>query len=89
MAKAKQTPVKQKQIVLTREQYAIFFKVRSLLDASSDALDNIDGDGNLFEIGKQVGDACGDIISAYNELGELIDQTNPNDDEFGFEFEIN
>ena len=78
-----------KQIVLTKEQYAILFKVRSLLDTASDSLDNIDGDGNLFEIGKQVGDACGDIISAYNELGELIDQTNPNDDELGFEFEIN
>jgi len=91
MAKAKQaTTVKEKQIVLTREQYAILFKVRSLLDASSDALGNIDGDGNLFEIGKQVGDAYGDIISAYNELGELIDQTNPNDDnEHEWEFEIN
>ena len=88
MAKAVKTTT-EKQIVLTKEQYAILFKVRSLLDASSDALNNIDGDGNLFEIGKQVGDATGDIISAYNELGELIDQTNPNDDEFGFEFDIN
>jgi len=88
MAKAVKTKT-EKQIVLTREQYAILFKVRSLLDTASDSLDNIDGDGNLFEIGKQVGDACGDIISAYNELGELIDQTNPNDDELGFEFEIN
>ena len=88
MAKAVKTKT-EKQIVLTREQYAILFKVRSLLDTASDSLDNIDGDGNLFEIGKQVGDACGDIISAYNELGELIDQTNPNDDELGFEFDIN
>ena len=77
-----------KQIVLTKEQYKILFKVRSLLDASSDALNNIDGDGNLFDIGKQVGDASGDIISAYNELGELIDQTNPNDED-EWEFEIN
>jgi hypothetical protein len=77
-----------KQIVLTKEQYKILFKVRSLLDASSDALNNIDGDGNLFDIGKQVGDALGDIISAYNELGELIDQTNPNDED-EWEFEIN
>ena len=81
MAKAKQTPVKTevKQIVLTKEQYAILFKVRSLLDSASDTLDGIDGDENLFEIGKQVGDATGDVINAFNELGELIDQTNPND----------
>jgi hypothetical protein len=87
MAKAT-TKTETKQIVLTKEQYAVLFKVRSLLDASSDALNNIDGDGNLFDIGKQVGDACGDIISAYNELGELIDQTNPNDED-EWEFEIN
>jgi hypothetical protein len=81
MAKAKQTPVKTevKQIVLTKEQYTILFKVRSLLDSASDTLDGIDGDENLFEIGKQVGDATGDVINAFNELGELIDQTNPND----------
>ena len=90
MAKAKQaTPVKQKQIVLTREQYAILFKVRSLLDTASDTLGDIDGEGNLFEMGRSVGDATGDIVNAYNELGELIDQTNPNDDELGFEFDIN
>ena len=89
MAKAKQATT-EKQIVLTKEQYKILFKVRSLLDAASDALNNIDGDGNLFEIGKQVGDATGDIISAYNELGELIDQTNPNDESDNeWEFEIN
>lgn len=89
MAKAAvKTTAEEKQIVLTREQYKILFKVRSLLDASSDALNNIDGDGNLFDIGKQVGDASGDIISAYNELGELIDQTNPNDED-EWEFEIN
>ena len=88
MAKATTTKTETKQIVLTKEQYAVLFKVRSLLDASSDALNNIDGDGNLFDIGKQVGDACGDIISAYNELGELIDQTNPNDED-EWEFEIN
>lgn len=68
-----------KQIVLTKEQYTILFKVRSLLDSASDTLDGIDGDENLFEIGKQVGDATGDVINAFNELGELIDQTNPND----------
>ena len=79
MAKAKQTKVETKQIVLTKEQYAILFKVRSLLDSASDTLDGIDGDENLFEIGKQVGDATGDVINAFNELGDLIDQTNPND----------
>lgn len=78
MAKAKQTSVV-KQIVLTKEQYAMLFKIQSLLDNASDTLDEIDGDDNLFEIGKAVGDATGDIINAFNELGELIDQTNPND----------
>ena len=88
MAKAVKTTT-EKQIVLTREQYAILFKVRSLLDNASDSLDAIDGDENLFYMGKQVGDACGDIITAFNDLGDLIDATNPNDDELGFEFEIN
>jgi hypothetical protein len=78
-----------KQIVLTKEQYAILFKVRSLLDNASDTLGDIDGDGSLFEIGRSVGDACGDVINAYNNLGDLIDATNPNDDELGFEFDIN
>ena len=85
----KQTPAETKQIVLTKEQYAILFKVRSLLDSASDTLNDIDGDGNLFEIGKQVGNATNDIIIAFNDLGDLVDATNPNDDEHEFEFEIN
>ena len=91
MAKAKTTPVKSelKQIILTQEQYAILFKVRSLLDSASDTLNDIDGEDNLFEIGKQVGNATNDIIIAFNDLGDLIDATNPNDDEHEFEFEIN
>ena len=88
MAKAVKTTT-EKQLVLTKEQYAILFKVRSLLDTASDTLGDIDGEGNLFEMGRSVGDATGDIVNAYNELGELIDQTNPNDDELGFEFDIN
>jgi hypothetical protein len=90
MAKAKQTPVETKQIVLTTEQYAVLFKVQSLLDSASDTLNDIDGDDNLFEIGRQVGDASADLISAFNELGDLIDETNPNDlSEGDFEFEVN
>ena len=85
----KQTPAETKQIVLTKEQYAILFKVRSLLDSASDTLNDIDGDDNLFEIGKQVGNATNDIIIAFNDLGDLVDATNPNDDEHEFEFEIN
>ena len=60
-----------------------------MLDNASDTLGDIDGDGNLFEIGRSVGDATGDIISAFNELCDLIDQTNPNDSDNEFEFEIN
>jgi hypothetical protein len=89
MAKAVKTTTEEKQIALTKEQYAILFKVRSLLDMASDSLDAIDGDENLFYIGKQIGDATGDIITAFNDLGDLIDATNPNDDEHEFEFEIN
>ena len=84
----KQTPAETKTITLTKEQYAILFKVRSLLDNSSDTLDAIDGEDNLFEIGKRVGNATNDIIIAFNDLGDLIDATNPNDDEHEFEFEI-
>ena len=79
MAKAKQTSVETKQIVLTKEQYAVLFKVRSLLDSATDTLDNIDGDENSFAIGRMVGDAHSDLIHAFNDLGDLIDETNPND----------
>jgi len=89
MAKAKQIQAESKTVTLTKEQYAILFKVRSLLDNASDSLDAIDGDENLFYMGKQVGDAHGDILTAFNDLGDLIDATNPNDDEHEFEFEIN
>jgi len=89
MAKEVKTTAEEKQIVLTKEQYAILFKVRSLLDNASDTLGDIDGEGNLFEMGRSVGDACSDVINAYNNLGDLIDATNPNDDEHEFEFEIN
>ena len=89
MPKAKQIQAETKTVTLTTEQYAVLFKIQSLLDNASDTLGDIDGDGNLFEIGRSVGDATGDIISAFNELGDLIDQTNPNDSDNEFEFEIN
>jgi hypothetical protein len=91
MAKAKTTtPVETKTVTLTLEQYAVLFKVRSLLDNASDTLDRIDGDENAFAIGRMVGDAYSDIINAFNDLGDLVDETNPNDlDEDDFEFEIN
>jgi hypothetical protein len=79
MAKAKQTPVETKTVTLTKEQYAVLFKIQSLLDSASDTLDAIDGGSNLFEIGKQVGDATSDIVNAFNDLGDLIDEINPND----------
>jgi hypothetical protein len=89
MGKAVKT-VEVKTVTLTMEQYAVLFKVRSLLDNASDTLDTIDGDENAFVIGKMVGDACSDIVSAFNDLGDLIDETNPNDlSEDDFEFESN
>jgi hypothetical protein len=90
MSKAKTTPVETKTITLTTEQYAVLFKVRSLLDNASDTLDAIDGDENAFAIGRMVGDAYSDIINAFNDLGDLVDETNPNDlSDNDFEFEIN
>jgi hypothetical protein len=89
MAKEVKTTVEEKQIVLTKEQYAILFKVRSLLDNASDSLDAIDGDENLFYIGKQIGNATNDIIIAFNDLGDLIDATNPNDVSDEWEIEMN
>jgi hypothetical protein len=89
MAKEVKTTVEEKQIVLTKEQYAILFKVRSLLDMASDSLDAIDGDENLFYIGKQIGNATNDIIIAFNDLGDLIDATNPNDVSDEWEIEMN
>jgi len=89
MAKEVKTTVETKQIVLTKEQYAILFKVRSLLDMASDSLDAIDGDENLFYIGKQIGNATNDIIIAFNDLGDLIDATNPNDVSDEWEIEMN
>ena len=91
MCKAvKTTTVEVKTVTLTTEQYAVLFKVRSLLDNASDTLDAIDGDENAFAIGRMVGDAYSDIINAFNDLGDLIDETNPNDlSEDDFEFEAN
>jgi len=89
MAKATTTPVETKTITLTTEQYEVLFKVRSLLDNASDTLNNIDGDENAFAIGRMVGDAYSDIITAFNNLGDLIDETNPNDVSNGWEVEMN
>jgi hypothetical protein len=90
MAKTKPAPVEEvKQIVLTQEQFNTLTEIRNSLDTISEVLNGIDGDENLFEMGKQVGNATNDIIIAFNDLGDLIDATNPNDDEHEFEFEIN
>jgi hypothetical protein len=90
MGKAVKTTVEVKTVTLTMEQYAVLFKVRSLLDNASDTLDNIDGDENAFAIGRMVGDAYSDIVNAFNDLGDLVDETNPNDlNEDDFEFEAN
>jgi hypothetical protein len=86
MAKAKQTKVEEvKQIVLTKEQFNKLNEIRSLLDNASDTLDEIDGDGNLFEIGKSVGDATSDLINAFNELGNLIDVLDDQVNDYGDE----
>jgi methyl-accepting chemotaxis protein len=88
MAKAKQIKVEEvKQIVLTEKQFEALNEIRSLLDSASDTLDDIDGDGNLYEIGKSVGDATSDIVKAFNELGDLIDDLDDQINDFDFEDE--
>ena len=90
MAKTTTTPVETKTITLTTEQYAVLFKIQSLLDSASDTLNDIDGNDTLFEIGRQVGDASSDLINAFNELGDLIDETNPNDlNDNEWKFDVN
>jgi len=94
MAKAKTTPVQQEQVItLTKEQFQSLLKVRELLDAATDTLDNIDGDENPFAIGRMVGDAHSDLIHAYNELADvivdkqtddIIDEYNDDKDEWTF-----
>jgi hypothetical protein len=88
MAKAKQTKVEEvKQIVLTQDQFNKLIEVKSLLDSASDTLDEIDGDGNLFEIGKLVGDATSDIVKAFNDLGDIVDELDDQVNDFDFEDE--
>lgn len=74
MSKSKTQPEAKepKQIVLTQEQFVKLINIHSILDNASDTLNDIDGDDNLFEIGKQVGDATNDIINAFNDLGDII-----------------
>ena len=87
MAKAVKTTT-EKAFMLTQDQFNVLVEVRSYLDSASDTLDAIDGEDNLFEMGKKVGDATGDIINSFNKLGDLIDSINP-DAENEWEFEVN
>jgi hypothetical protein len=88
MAKTKPAPVEEvKQIVLTQEQFEKLSEIRSLLDNASDTLNNIDGDENAFAIGRMVGDATSDLIKAFNDLGDIVDELDVNNYEFEFESE--
>jgi hypothetical protein len=71
--KANLAAKEEKLITLTREQFAKLIEIHSMLDNASDTLGSIDGDENAFAIGRLVGDACSDIINAYNNLGDIID----------------
>lgn len=77
-----------KAYMLTEAQLELLTKAHSSLDTASDTLNGIDGDENLYEIGKQVGDATSDIINAFNDLGDIIDSFIPDSDN-DFEFEEN
>jgi hypothetical protein len=86
MAKTKSAPVEEvKQIVLTQEQFEKLSEIRSLLDNASDTLNNIDGDENAFAIGRMVGDATSDLIKAFNDLGDIVDELDVNNYYGGFE----
>ena len=76
MGKAVKTTTVQEEklITLTKEQFVKLIEIHSMLDNASDTLNDIDGDDNLFEIGKSVGDACSDIVNAFNDLGDIIDE---------------
>ena len=86
MAKTKSAPVEEvKQIVLTREQFEKLSEIRSLLDNASDTLNDIDGNENAFAIGRMVGDATSDLIKAFNNLGDIVDELDVNNYYGGFE----
>jgi hypothetical protein len=74
MGKAVKTTTTQEEklITLTKEQFIKLINIHSMLDNASDTLNDIDGDDNLFEIGKAVGDACSDVVNAFNNLGDII-----------------
>ena len=76
-----------KAYMLTEAQLELLTKAHSLLDTASDTLNGIDGDENLYEIGKKVGDATSDLINAFNDLGDIIDSFMSDDDN-DFEFDI-
>ena len=76
-----------KAYMLTEAQLEMLTKAHSLLDTASDTLNGIDGDENLYEIGKKVGDATSDLINAFNDLGDIIDSFMSDDDN-DWEFEI-
>ena len=67
-----------KQIILTKKQFEKLIEIRELLDNSSETLDAIDGEDSLFNIGKQISNAFGDIINSYNELSKIINELDPN-----------
>ena len=78
-----------KAYMLTEAQLELLTKAHSLLDTASDTLNGIDGDENLYEIGKKVGDATSDLINAFNDLGDIIDSFMSDDDnDNDWEFEI-
>jgi hypothetical protein len=90
MAKAKTTPVQEEKLItLTKEQFVKLIEIHSMLDNASDTLNDIDGDGNLFEIGKAVGDACSDIVNAFNDLGDIIDEKQDEVYEFSYDLDEN
>ena len=79
MAKAKQTTVEPKQIVLTQEQFDELIKIYTVLDETTDQISNlIDNDLHPMKLGYNLGMINNDLQRAYNTLDELTDAVDPN-----------
>jgi hypothetical protein len=77
-----------KQIVLTQEQFDLLIEIKVLVDTASDVLNDIDGEENLFTIGRQVGEVYSDLSIAFNHLDKIIEEVDPENDELeGWSFE--
>ncbi len=78
MAKAKQTQLEQKQIVLTQEQFDELIKIYRALDEATERISELaNGEFNEIQLGYNLGMINNDLQRAYNTLDELTDAIDP------------